>query len=915
MPEVDASPSEVPTPNEGGSYGGGEEVPVPDASSAAPDVPASSAAPEVPAPTEGGSYGGDGGYGGGEEVPVPDASSAAPDVPASSAAPEVPASSAAPEVPASSAAPEVPAPTEGGSYGGDGGYGGGEEVPVPDASSAVPDASSAPAEPSASEAPVESENPQYGGTPTGSEAVPSASGDVDVSSSALAPSASASGEIEQPSASASASGEIEQPSASASGEIEQPSASASASGEIEQPSASASASASASGEIEQPSASASASASASGDEELPVSSGTPVSSGEASSITSAPVSSAPTYEEMITTEITTSYVYECPTGLVTVPTIVTELPAASASASGDVLPGWNVVTRTCENGPSSGEVITQTLPPNVAPTGPTDGPLISEVASATAPSSADASVTEAPVSSAPAEEEMVTTLITTSYVYECPTGLVTVPTVVTEVPVATGSASASDVIPGWQVVTRTCENGPSSGEVITQTLPPNVAPTGPTDGPITSAVPSATAPSSADASVTEAPVSSAPAEEEMVTTLITTSYVYECPTGLVTVPTVVTEVPVATGSASVSDVIPGWQVVTRTCENGPSSGEVITQTLPPNVAPTGPIEGPSITSVESSKPTEVPATPTDEPVVDVPVATPGEEVVTTVIKTTYTNICPTGLEETTAEVTKTIPASATSVPVTISMTEVVTVCTVCAETPTEVTLTVPATTPAAVETTAAAVETTPAAGESTAPAPEITSPPVYTISSIPEDAETIAYTISTPNQPPVIVEGVASKPVAASSAESIPCVTVTEVKGLTPEVPQTTDVVEATYDVIGPSGVATTTSKMTMTHPAADTVVPAVEYTTTVTECANCGPDGGAQTVTLNVPMITSTFTITPTYFQTIPVATGSGVPVPAANSTGEYVKPEAPLYTGAATRLGASVMAIAGVMAAAFVL
>ena len=234
--------------------------------------------------------------------------------------------------------------------------------------------------------------------------------------------------------------------------------------------------------------------------------------------------------------------------------------------------------------------------------------------------------------------------------------------------------------------------------------------------------------------------------------------------------------------------------------------------VPTESAPTG--EGtpaPSEATGETPVPTEpapTAGTPTEYvPVVSAPVPTAGEEVVTTVVSCTFTDIGDNGLATKTLEVTKEIPASATQETYTVSMTESVTLCTVCGAEPTSVTLTVPASAP---ETT------TPPAEEVTTSAPTEPSPGV-------------PVTTELPSTPITDYAPVVSAPVPTEGEEVL------------------TTIVSCTFTDIGDEGFTTKTLEVTKEIPAyASETTLSVSMTETVAVCTNCGAE--PTTVTLTVP-------------------------------------------------------------------
>ena len=322
----------------------------------------------------------------------------------------------------------------------------------------------------------------------------------------------------------------------------------------------------------------------------------------------------------------------------------------------------------------------------------------------------------APVLNAPtpsAGEDVATTVVSCTFTDIGDSGLTTRTLSITkEIPAtATGETYTVSMTKSVAVCTACGGDGPTT---VTLTVPAGNKtpvdgapaetgsherpPKGSTDEPGAGLTGSEVPAASTYVPVIDAPV---PTEgEAAATTVVRCTYTDIGSSGLATRTTEVTrEIPAsATGETYTVSMTESVALCT-VCGDKPTS---VTLTVPAYETPAGgapessapadksPVDGTPKPSAPAGKGSEPPADHiTTIPVVDAPTPTGGEAAYTTVIRTTYRDVCPTGFTTVTVDLTKTVPATV-STPFTVIMTESTTLCTGCGPAPTSVVVTVPA---------------------------------------------------------------------------------------------------------------------------------------------------------------------------------------------------------------------------------
>jgi len=515
--------------------------------------------------------------------------------------------------------------------------------------------------------------------------------------------------------------------------------------------------------------------------------------------------------------VTTQYAVECPTGLSTIRTVVTDIPAESADYT-DIIPGWTTTVGVCSACEGQPEV-TYTLPPGVSPTAPAgETPAPNETPEEQTPAPTDG--TPAPTGYEPAlpgEETPAPTGETPAPTDgETPAPSETVPAEETPAPTDGETPAPSETAPAEETPAPTDGETPAPSETAPAEETP--APTDETPVPTgyepvppgeETPAPTGETPAPTDGE-TPGPSETAPAEETPAPTGETPAPSETVPAEETPAPT--DETPIPTGYEPVP---PGEETPAPTGETpAPTDGET------PGPSETAPAEETPAPTGETPAPTA--GTPTGYvPIVSAPVPTAGEEVVTTVVSCTFTDIGDGGFTTKTVEVTKEIPATASETSLTVSMTESVTLCTVCGAEPTTVTLTVPASGP---ETAAPPADDT----TTTEDVPEATPTDAVPTDATPTDAtptDGVPGTPQTTDYVPVV-----SAPVPTQGEEVV------------------TTVVSCTFTDVGDEGFTTKTVEVTKEIPAtASETSLSVSMTETVILCTKgCGPE--PTTVTLTVP-------------------------------------------------------------------
>lgn len=311
-------------------------------------------------------------------------------------------------------------------------------------------------------------------------------------------------------------------------------------------------------------------------------------------------------------------------------------------------------------------------------------------------------------------------------------------------------------------------------------------------------------------------------------------------------------------------------------------------------APAPPAETPTPGAPAPPAQPEYTTVTTTAPAISVPAVTPGEAVVTTVVTKEYVTICPTGLSTATTQVTAEVPKTHTA-PIEVIMTTTETLCTNCGPGgyPTTVILTVPV-----YQTTVVT-------------APAVTTTVVHTITQTRTNSvgqEATETLISASGYVPI-------------TQASQPAYVATEIVYATAPIASPTEVISThiittVYQTIGSTGIETMTVTISAEAPAQETAP--IGYQTTETICTVCGPQ--PTTVTMTIPVVTSTLTFVPTSFSTVSaapsLAPSAGYPGNTTENGSIYNTPQPMIqeFTGAASGMKIAYGVLMGAMGVAFI-